>query len=153
MSAATIERQYVDSRFGQSHLYRAGPLEERGHPPLMCFHMSPWGAVYYEPLLGEMGKDRLALAVDTPGFGNSDAPPSKPSIGDFAAAMGDVVDALKAASLQPDNSEVAMVPSTYTTCDQALAEKIMRLIDALEELDDVQNVYSNADLPESVLDS
>ena len=94
MCAATVERQYVDSRFGQSHLYRVGPLQDRGHPPLMCFHMSPWGAIYYEPLLGEMGKDRLAIAVDTPGFGNSDAPPSKPTIGDFAGAMGDVIDAL-----------------------------------------------------------
>ena len=94
MTTATIERRYVDSRFGQSHLYSTGPLEESGHPPLMCFHMSPWAAVYYEPLLTEMGRDRLAIAVDTPGFGNSDAPSAKPSIGDFAAAMGDVVDAL-----------------------------------------------------------
>ena len=92
--AITIERQYVDSRFGQGHLYRAGPEEDHGHPPLLCFHMSPWAAVYYEPLLMELGQDRLAVAVDTPGFGNSDAPPSVPSIGDFAAAMGDVVDAL-----------------------------------------------------------
>ena len=94
MAAASIQRQYVDSRFGQSHLYRAGPLQDHGQAPLMCFHMSPWAAVYYEPLLAEMGKDRLAVAVDTPGFGNSDAPPSVPSISDFAAAMGDVVDAL-----------------------------------------------------------
>jgi len=33
------------------------------------------------------------------------------------------------------------------------AEKIIRLIDVLEELDDVQNVYSNADFPESVLEN
>ena len=63
-------------------------------------------------------------------------------------SMSDVVDALKAQSLSPDNAEVAMVPSTYTACDQDLGEKILRLIDALEELDDVQNVYSNAELPD-----
>ena len=94
MSAAPVERQYVDSRFGQSHLYRAGPLEDGGRLPLMCFHMSPWAAAYYEPFLAEMGRDRLAVAVDTPGFGNSDAPPRPPEISDYAAAMGDVVDAL-----------------------------------------------------------
>lgn len=94
MRAAPVQRQYVDSRFGQSHLYRAGPLQDRGHPPLMCFHMSPWAAVYYQSWLAEMGKDRLAIAVDTPGFGNSDTPPNPPEIADFAAAMGDVVDAL-----------------------------------------------------------
>ena len=66
--------------------------------------------------------------------------------------MGDVVDALKAASLEPDNAEVDMVPSTYTPCDDELAESVLKLIDALEELDDVQNVYSNADIPESALE-
>jgi YebC/PmpR family DNA-binding regulatory protein len=65
--------------------------------------------------------------------------------------MGDVVDALKAASLEPDNAEVDMVPSTYTPCDDELAENVLKLIDALEELDDVQNVYSNADISESAL--
>lgn len=66
--------------------------------------------------------------------------------------MGDVVDALKAASLTPDNAEVDMVPSTYTPCDDELAENVLKLIDALEELDDVQAVYSNADIPESALE-
>ena len=67
--------------------------------------------------------------------------------------MSDVVNALRSASVEPDNAEVAMVPSTYTPCDEELAEKIIRLIDALEELDDVQNVYSNADLPEMAFES
>ncbi len=66
--------------------------------------------------------------------------------------MGDVVDALKAASLEPDNAEVDMVPSTYAPCDDELAENVLKLIDTLEELDDVQNVYSNADIPESALE-
>jgi len=65
--------------------------------------------------------------------------------------MGDVVDALKAQSLPPDNAEVDMVPSTYTPCDEDLAANVLKLLDALEELDDVQNVYSNADLSESAL--
>ena len=63
--------------------------------------------------------------------------------------LGDVVDALRAASLEPDNAEVSMVPSSYTPCDDELAANVLKLLDALEELDDVQNVYSNADLPES----
>jgi len=94
MSAAAVERQYVDTRFGQSHLYRAGPVTDTGKPPLVCFHMSPWSAVYFEPLLAELGKDRLAVAVDTPGYGNSDAPPTPPSMEDYGSAMADVVDGL-----------------------------------------------------------
>lgn len=68
-------------------------------------------------------------------------------------ALGGVVDALRAGGLEPDNAEVAMVPATYIPCDGELADSVLRLLDALEELDDVQNVYSNADLPESALAS
>jgi len=63
--------------------------------PLMCFHMSPVSGVIYENWITEMGRDRLALAPDTPGYGNSDAPLSPPMISDYAAAMGDIADALK----------------------------------------------------------
>jgi len=63
--------------------------------------------------------------------------------------LGQVVDGLKTAGLEPDNAEVNMVPSTAVDCDLELARTIIRLIDALEELDDVQNVYSNAELPEA----
>jgi YebC/PmpR family DNA-binding regulatory protein len=66
--------------------------------------------------------------------------------------MSDVLEALKSAALPPDDAEVTMVPSTYTACDDELGASVVKLIDALEELDDVQNVYSNADLPDSALE-
>ena len=61
--------------------------------------------------------------------------------------LSDVVDALKAAELEPDHSEVTMVASTTVDCDVDLAQKIIKLIDAIEELDDVQEVYSNGEFP------
>ena len=67
-------------------------------------------------------------------------------------AMIDVVEALKGAGLTPDDAEVTMAPSTYTPCDDEMGANVVKLIDALEELDDVQNVYSNADLPDSALE-
>lgn len=63
--------------------------------------------------------------------------------------LADVVDALHAADLEPDDAEVTMVPSSYIPCDEEQAQSVLRLIDALEELDDVQNVYSNGDFPDS----
>ena len=62
-----------------------------------------------------------------------------------------VVDALKAAGVEPEHAEVAMVPSTTSPCDADATEKVLRLIDALEDLDDVQNVYSNAEFPAGTL--
>jgi YebC/PmpR family DNA-binding regulatory protein len=66
--------------------------------------------------------------------------------------LADIVAALGEAGLQPDHSEVTMVASTTVECDDDLAQKIMRLIDTLEELDDVQEVYSNADFPASAFE-
>lgn len=99
MNKAPVERQYVDSRFGQSHVHLARPESSAGHPALMCMHMSPWAAVSFLPLLRQMGRDRIALAVDTPGYGNSDAPQQQPSVADYAASMGDVIDELGIATV------------------------------------------------------
>jgi len=56
--------------------------------------MSPYSSVIYEKFIREIGSDRIALALDTPGFGNSDPPPEPPLIQDYAFAMGDVIDEL-----------------------------------------------------------
>jgi len=67
--------------------------------------------------------------------------------------LSDVVAALKAGELEPEMAEVTMMPSNSSPCDSEQAEKVLRLIDALEELDDVQNVYSNADFPDELMQS
>jgi YebC/PmpR family DNA-binding regulatory protein len=65
-------------------------------------------------------------------------------------SFGTVKDALDAAGLEAINAEVTMVASTTAELDASGAEKILRLVDALEDLDDVQNVYSNADISPEV---
>jgi YebC/PmpR family DNA-binding regulatory protein len=57
-----------------------------------------------------------------------------------------VLNAVKAAKIPTVMSEVTMVASTYTKLEGAPANQMMRLLDALEDLDDVQNVYSNFDM-------
>lgn len=59
--------------------------------------------------------------------------------------------ALEAAKIQVDSSEIQMVPETMVTLDEKGATQALKLIDRLEELDDVQNVYSNVDIPDSVM--
>ncbi|WP_419835565.1 YebC/PmpR family DNA-binding transcriptional regulator [Endozoicomonas atrinae] len=63
-----------------------------------------------------------------------------------------VKDALEAAGLTPAGGEVAMIASTQTELDLGGAEKIMKLIDRLEDLDDVQNVYTNADISAEIME-
>ena len=64
-----------------------------------------------------------------------------------------VKDALQAAGLVPDNAEVTLRPDTLTALDNDTGEKVMRMIDRLEDLDDVQEVYTNADIPDEVLEN
>ena len=67
--------------------------------------------------------------------------------------VGAVKAALDEAGLESLDSEVTMIASTTVQVDADGAEKIMGLIDALEDLDDVQNVYSNVEIPDEVLDA
>src|SRR5690606_11945878 len=60
------------------------------------------------------------------------------------ASFSEVTDALKAAGLEPVDAELTMHPSTEAPVEGETAEKVMKLIDHLEDLDDVQQVYSNA---------
>lgn len=64
-----------------------------------------------------------------------------------------VKDAMIAAGLQPDHAETAMVPSTLVSLDKEGAEKVLALVEMLEDLDDVQNVYTNADIPDEVMEA
>jgi transcriptional/translational regulatory protein YebC/TACO1 len=61
-----------------------------------------------------------------------------------------VRNALEAAGFKGDDAEIVMQPTTSAELDLEGAEKVLKLIDMLEDLDDVQNVYSNADIPEAV---
>ena len=65
--------------------------------------------------------------------------------------VGEVRDALVSAGLEPAQTEVTMLPSTEVTVDSDTAAGVVGLIDMLEDLDDVQNVYSNADISEEIL--
>ncbi len=65
----------------------------------------------------------------------------------------DVKEALVQAGLTPDNAEVTMVPSTRVELDRDGAETFLKMIDMLEDLDDVQNVYHNADISADIMES
>ena len=66
--------------------------------------------------------------------------------------FGTVRDALESAGFSAESAEVAMIPSTEAELDLDTAQKVVRLIDMLEDLDDVQNVYSNASISDEILE-
>lgn len=62
----------------------------------------------------------------------------------------DVKDALIEGGFEPESAEVAMIPQTYSDLDAETGEKVLKLLDAIEDLDDVQNVYTNANFPDEL---
>jgi YebC/PmpR family DNA-binding regulatory protein len=61
-----------------------------------------------------------------------------------------VVDAMEAAGLQPENAEITMRASTEVELDVETGQKVLSFLDTLEDLDDTQGVFSNANIPEAV---
>ena len=63
-----------------------------------------------------------------------------------------VKEAMDAANLTYDHADVSMEATLKVTLDLAQAEKTLALLDRLEDLDDVQNVYSNIEIPDEVME-
>ncbi|MBR3880996.1 MAG: YebC/PmpR family DNA-binding transcriptional regulator [Mailhella sp.] len=73
------------------------------------------------------------------------------TVWEVRTAMGDfnaVREALEAEGVEMMEAQLAMVPRMLNPIDAETAKKLVRLTDALEDLDDVQNVFTNADFPE-----
>jgi YebC/PmpR family DNA-binding regulatory protein len=69
-------------------------------------------------------------------------------------SLSSVREALEQAGIEVESAETSMVPKTTIELDdEASARKTLRLIDALEELDDVNEVYANFDIPERLLEA
>jgi YebC/PmpR family DNA-binding regulatory protein len=59
---------------------------------------------------------------------------------------------LEQMSVEPENSQLQRIPNTYTSLDIESAKKVMKLVEVLEEDDDVQNVYHNLEMSEELLE-
>jgi len=65
--------------------------------------------------------------------------------------FSDVKDAIVAGGLEPDNAEVTFSASTSAELTLDDAEKLLKMVDTLEDLDDVQDVYTNADISDEIM--
>lgn len=107
------------------------------------------GQIYYAP-----GVDEEALMDAALELGADDIVINDDGSVEVLTTFADFIrvnEALTAAGFVAEQAEVTMIPSMTAELDLEGAEKVMRLIDALEDLDDVQNVYSNAEIPDDVM--
>jgi len=96
-AAPRVRRGYFECRFGQLHVHNAMPPGggfDEG-TALLCLHQTPMSGRVFRHFLEVMGRDRSTYAPDLPGYGESDAPPARPTVGDYAGAMGDFLGAMR----------------------------------------------------------
>ena len=99
-------------------------------------------------------EDELTLAAAEGGADDVSADGSIYEVVSAPEALTPVREALEAAGFKVESAELSMVPkTTIEVSDESAAKKILRLIDQLEENDDVQDVYANFDIPERVLEA
>jgi YebC/PmpR family DNA-binding regulatory protein len=99
-------------------------------------------------------EDELTLAAADGGADDVQLDGSTFEITSAPETLSAVREAVEGAGFAIDSVEVARVPTTTVTIDdEAAARKVLRLMDALEENDDVQDVFANFDIPEAVLET
>ena len=102
-------------------------------------------------LLVEGGEDDVMLAALE---GGAEDVVASGDQWEITAAPGDfkaVHEAMKAAELTVETAEVTQIPTTSVPVDAAKAPQVLRLIDALDDLDDVQAVFANFDISDEVM--
>lgn len=92
LRADRIRRYYVDGLYGQVGVSAIG--SRHGRTPLVLFHATALSSDLFREFMQEMGRDRLVIGLDTPGYGRSDPPPNPVSIADYARSHAAVLDAL-----------------------------------------------------------
>jgi YebC/PmpR family DNA-binding regulatory protein len=99
-------------------------------------------------------EDELTLAAAEGGADDVELDGSQYQIVAAPEALSTVREAVEAAGFAVESAELTMIPkTTVEVADESAAKKILRLIDALEDNDDVQDVYANFDIPERVLEA
>jgi YebC/PmpR family DNA-binding regulatory protein len=99
-------------------------------------------------------EDELTLAAAEGGADDVEHEGSSYRVTSTPEALTTVREAIEQAGIEVDSAELTMVPKTTVSLDEEnAAKKTLRLIDALEESDDVQEVYANFDIPEQVMET
>jgi YebC/PmpR family DNA-binding regulatory protein len=103
---------------------------------------------------GDADEDELTLAAAEGGADDVAREGDSWRVTSAPEALSAVRAAIEAAGVEVQSGELTMVPKTTIELqDEGAARKVLRLMDSLEENDDVQDVYSNFDIPERVLEA
>jgi YebC/PmpR family DNA-binding regulatory protein len=149
VEALTDNRNRTAQEVRHAFTRNGGNLGETG-PTLWMFQRK--GVIVVDKAVAPDEERLLELALE----GGAEDLNDEGSSWDIVTAPQDfksVEGALQMAGVAVESSEISLIPTTMIPVDGGDARHVLHLIDALEELDDVQNVYANFDIPEQVMAS
>jgi YebC/PmpR family DNA-binding regulatory protein len=149
VEALTDNRNRTAQEVRHAFTRNGGNLGEAGSTAWMFTRK---GVVVVEKRISPDEERLLELALEGGAEDLRDSESSWDIISD-PAAFNDVRAALDTAGVAIDSAEISMVPQSTIPVDGTEAKHVLNLIEALEDLDDVQNVYANFDIPEEVMAS
>jgi YebC/PmpR family DNA-binding regulatory protein len=149
VEALTDNRNRTAQEVRHAFTRHGGNLGETGST-LWMFQRK--GVIVVEKAVAPSEENLLELALE----GGAEDLNDEGSSWDIVTAPQDfksVEGALQRAGVSVESSEISMIPTTTIPVDGGDARQVLQLIDTLEELDDVQNVFANFDIPEDVMAS
>jgi len=148
VSALTDNRNRTVSEVRHQFSRAGGSLGETGS---VAWQFEPRGIITV-PLEGR-DPDEVALQAIDAGAEDVDVQGDVIEVRTDPAALESVRRQLEAAGYQVENADFAMIPKTTIELDEKTAHQALRLIEALEDLEDVQRVYSNAEFSDEAVAS
>ncbi|HUZ84602.1 MAG TPA: YebC/PmpR family DNA-binding transcriptional regulator [Gaiellales bacterium] len=100
-----------------------------------------------------LGEDDAVLAAADAGAESVELDGDSWQVTTDPGELAAVRDALEAAGLAISSAELTLLPRNTVELDEAAARRVLRLVDTLEEHDDVQEVFANFDIPDAVLEA
>jgi YebC/PmpR family DNA-binding regulatory protein len=102
----------------------------------------------------DVDEDELVLAAADAGADDVELEGTSYVVSSSPEATSEVRQAMEDAGFPVESAELAMIPKTTVAIeDEATARRVMQLVEGLEETEDVQDVFANFDIPETVLES
>ncbi len=149
VEALTDNRNRTAQEVRHAFTRNGGNLGETGST---AFMFTRKGVVVVEKAVAPDEERLLEIVLDAGAEDLRDSESSWEIVSD-PAAFKQVRDALEAVGVEVFSAEISMMPQTTIPVDGGEAKQVLNLIEALEDLDDVQSVYANFDIPEEVMAS
>lgn len=148
LQALTTNRNRTAADVRSAFSRGGGNLGESG---CVAWNFDSLGVIGLEMTDEERGEELGLIAIDA---GADDVKLEDDFLEIFTAVdqLQSVQKVLESEGVPPDAAQISMVPKTTITLDDKQAAQTLRLLDTLEELDDVQKAYTNADFPPEVLE-